>query len=240
MKREDKKLHQAVEDAFTMAEGAFNSDGGFQTMVLIDFENNRSLGLPLVNEDLVDARREIILGLGSFAAMAENLGLLGKPLAVRMVSEAWLSTPPQDGSRPATMPSKDPNKREALIAYGSDYRGYQAHRVKEIVRSIKDVDGDMEEVVKLVDFEDIPMPKNPKPGEVGYANILELYWNGYKETIDRIGDVSLGDAEMAEIKKEIGDTEEEQKSAIAVLMGKMVEAALKAHMEMKQNDSNKS
>lgn len=236
MKKEEKQLHKAVEEAFTMAESAFNSEGGFQTMVLVDFEGKRSLGVPLVSEDLVDARREIILGLGSFAAMAESLGLLGAPTSVRMMSEAWMAVPKSTGA--FLRPSEDPNKRETLIACGSNSSGYQAHRMKEIVRSIKEVNGEMEEVVELVEPDDLPAPKNPAPGEIGYANILELYWDGYKATkerIEEVGDVS----EVVSVKEEIGDSEENKKDALVSLMGNIMGAAMKAHEENK-NDSNKS
>lgn len=238
MKKEEKLLHKAVDDAFVMAEEMFNEDGGFQSVILLDF-GKKSLGIPLVDSTLVDARREILIGLGNFAAMAEELGLLGEPTVIRMMSEAWMSKP-NPGEKKVVMPSKDPNKQEALIAYGSNRQGDQAQRVKQIVRSIIDTDGELLEKVELIEFKSDEIPEQPRRGETKFTNVLDLYWDAYHKTKKHVeDDGGLPEEVINEVNGQIGN-EEKTKEVITGMLGSLIRMSIKAHEAVEKNDSNKS
>jgi len=170
-------LKKQTAETFDKVKDMFNENGGFHTMLFFDFEwflsdpslvggEKSGYALMLDTEEAVNARRELVHTLGGAAAMLELLGVVGKPRAIRMASEAWTS------KNIKQRPSEDPDRVETLMVSVSEIGGDSALQTMEIVR-----DGDS---VNLKESKE-PMTiwKNTKKST--NDDLLSLYWESYRE-----------------------------------------------------------
>ena len=159
-------------------------------MVFIDFEwmnaslnakkkgietKDATVAILLADEEIVDARHNLMEALGAAATALELLEVAGPPTSVRFVSEAWIS------KQTEMAPSKDPKKAEALIATGADDAGKVALVSKEIKRvssyNKKKPKSDEPLTVK-VELQDLP----EMGGMDGYSSpLLEGFWKVRKQ-----------------------------------------------------------
>ena len=174
------QLKLKVKENLEFAKKMYEKDdgnGGVQVMVVVDTsKDNKNTGTValLANEEAVKKRRDIVFDLGVRAGIELSNGVIDSIDAVYMLSEAWYSTAPKDTKEvDMPIPSKDPNKKEAIVSTGMSINGDTAIGMFELKRSF-----DLETGKLKVSFESLGEKETGiGDGEIE-SPLLQQFWLG--------------------------------------------------------------
>lgn len=136
MQKEELKLK--VENCLKHSEQILNDSGSLIPMLDIEFVDDKGekslIAVALATGEDRDKRDVFIKGLGLTLGAIKRIGKIREVRCVVMMSEAWFSSPSDKNYNSGNYlrPSKDPNRREMLMASGLTADGICIMRSKEM------------------------------------------------------------------------------------------------------------
>lgn len=177
------KLNLRVKENLKFAKEFYESskdDSGLPTILAVDTSHkNKKKGLTaILDGSALERRREIALELGLMAGIQLFKKEIDSIEAVYMVSEAWFSSDISKNKDSFVMPSKDPNRKEAIVSSGLSENGTTAFGIFELKRSVDFSNNTVK--VSFHPLEDMK-PGKKKGDDVQIASpLLENFWKGVK------------------------------------------------------------
>lgn len=131
------ELQNKIDKCFENAERMLNERGELIPMIDIEFEmadkKKAVIAIVLATGDDRNARNAFITGIGMGMGIIKRLGKINEVRCVALMSEAWFSTYDKNVDiNNVPMPSKDPKRREMLIATGLTAKGLCVMKGKEL------------------------------------------------------------------------------------------------------------
>ncbi len=228
----DEILEKTATRVFGDVEKCYKEEGSFSPTVFLDFEwvmtpsgknsleegytgKNPGITVPLVSEELNDARSHVVEYLGAAAAMLEHLKMVGKPTFITMANEAEV-----------------PGKQVLMVATCSP-KGTLQLQTRELLKSVdmKDVGSMAIKSTLSEKSESDILDHGVRTLDDDDHTVFDHYWDGYGRMKDQLAeDPSSAPPEL----------KEKSKDNIAAIFETTINAAiitaLQGHKDSKDDD----